>query len=950
MNEKNTIQTLTDICGEFQQIANSLRVPSSEPLVNDIPDIYDNAASLLTTIITCKAGFDPNTNMLKQASEYESNLISAEKSFMKRMEESMNILASKVEDSQSQFKHLGLQIESALKDITKTYEKTLSIVEKKNSNKLLKIEQELNKKTAEHAAEEQKLKDDLKVELSEHLKKVEDEWNQKIKEAENEVSNLQKELHITIHTKQENNLAKNEEIRQLEKSNAIELENETNALKEMKNAQLRILEELNENLDELNKKADEESQKAKEISEELEQKLLNEKKIIMDKNNKELEIYENKKKEKFTELKDMENEFEQRKAAAQLRMKEAEQSYEGKLLFEKDLTQRKIDEINEKLNHEYVPLLNILNQRIIKAEHQRGISLEQLHKSSLETTESNESEIIEMNKRHQEERAKLRAEIRQEKQKLQDLLNQREIDVEQLKRSLEKQVKDAEAEFENREKRHVKQVHEMMDDFERLKKEYEEDTKRRIAEKNKKKEEEVERLKIEHQKRINDLIFQMEQKTIIECEKAYNDGIKEAQIIHQQDINNVKIRINEYNKEMEEMRDSMALLKIKHEERLKKIEADKYQEQEDRIAYLRADFEQEKNFFIQQKKALLLQLKQIKKYKATVENQFELAKKQLDELSVNGPLLSPLDVLRQTFNNVINEMKHQEADLIIDKRNIEKQIGELTNSVDEIGKKIEEKQSEMDQFLKEKQEKLTEYFDSIRNKFEMTFEKVKKKPIDLENEIIPLRKKIEDEIAELQKSLLEKRKEAELEAANLINDKDKKLSILEKELQNEFEKKIEKLKEQHDLEMLKMEEELKDLKKSHEDKMIEIQKKYEADSIEAQKNFKTQKLTRQEEIKKLFQQEKNFQDKLEETPIPQCTDCNNRRETINRLTLRRNELLERMDELSNISIQNDQKVSALFPQRIGASNSKSSLGVTHSPRAPVLRSKSALKKTIITPR
>ena len=154
---------------------------------------------------------------------------------------------------------------------------------------------------------------------------------------------------------------------------------------------------------------------------ELIEQLLNEKKIIMDKNNKELEIYENKKKEKFTELKDMENEFEQRKAAAQLRMKEAEQSYEGKLLFEKDLTQRKIDEINEKLNHEYVPLLNILNQRIIKAEHQREISLEQLHKSSLETTESNESEIIEMNKRHQEERAKLRAEIRQEKQKLQDL-------------------------------------------------------------------------------------------------------------------------------------------------------------------------------------------------------------------------------------------------------------------------------------------------------------------------------------------------------------------------------------------------------------------------------------------------------------------------------------------------------------------------------------------------
>ena len=132
-NEKNTIQTLTDICGQYQQIANSLRVPSSEPLVNDIPDIYDNAASLLTTIITCKAGFDPNTDILKQASEYESSLISAEKSFMKRMEESMNTLALKVEDSQDHFKQIGVQIDSSLKEIAKTYEKTLSIVEKKKS-------------------------------------------------------------------------------------------------------------------------------------------------------------------------------------------------------------------------------------------------------------------------------------------------------------------------------------------------------------------------------------------------------------------------------------------------------------------------------------------------------------------------------------------------------------------------------------------------------------------------------------------------------------------------------------------------------------------------------------------------------------------------------------------------------------------------------------------------
>lgn len=949
-NEKNTIQVLTDICGEYKQIADSLRVPTTEPLVNDIPDIYDNAASLLTTIITCKAGFDPNTNILKQASEYESSLISAEKSFMKKMEESMNLLASKVEDSQDQYKQLGLHIESALNEIPQIFEKALSTIEKKNAYKLIKYEDELNKKSAEYATEEQKLKENFKVTLSEHLKKVDDEWNQKVKNADTEISNLQKELHLAIHSKQENNLAKTEEIRHLEKLNAIELENESNSLKEIKNDELKILEALNSQLEKLNQKAEEESQKAKKISEDLEMKMMEEKKAIIEAHNKELQIYEDQKKEVLKKLKNTENEYEQRKAASQLKMKETEQSYEGKLLQEKDLTQRKIDEVNEKLSHEYVPILNILNQRIIKAEQQRGISLEQLHKSSLETTESNESEIIEMNKRHQEERTKLRAEIRQEKQKLQDILNEREIDVDQLKRDLEKQVQDQEKEFENREKKHQKQISEMLVDFEQLQREYDEDKKRRIEEKNKKKVVEVERLKNEHQLRVNELIYQMEQKTIIDCEKAYNDGIKEAQVIHQTELGNIKTRINEYNKNMEEIRESMILLKIKHEERLKTIENNKMAESEERKAFLRADFEQEINFFIQQKRALLLQLKMIKKKKAAVEGQFEEVKNQLDELSLSGPILSPLDILRQSFNNVLAEMRHQEGDLVIDKRNLEKSIGELQNSVDEIGKKVEDKEQEMDQFLKAKQEKLNGYFDSARKNLERLFENAKNKPIEFENVRNKKRKEIDDEIADLQKDILQLRKETELESENISNLNEKKIKEIENKIQLEFESRLENLREQHNISMEKMKQELESLKKSHENNMNDIQKKFDEDSKEIEIKFKKRKNELLDEKKNLFLQEKNCQDKLEDTPIPQCTDCNNRRQTIDRLSCRRNELLDRLDEISNISIQNDQKIASMFPQRIGAnSNSKSSLSITHSPRVPVLRTKSSLKKTIVTP-
>ena len=93
---KNPIQSLTDVCGELQRMADSLRTPSSDPSDNDIPDIYDLAASLFTAIITCKAGYDPNQNILQEASEFESQLISKEQEFTKKMEYHMNELALKM--------------------------------------------------------------------------------------------------------------------------------------------------------------------------------------------------------------------------------------------------------------------------------------------------------------------------------------------------------------------------------------------------------------------------------------------------------------------------------------------------------------------------------------------------------------------------------------------------------------------------------------------------------------------------------------------------------------------------------------------------------------------------------------------------------------------------------------------------------------------------------------
>ena len=958
--EKNPIQILTDICGQLQRMADSMKVPDPDPLENDIPEIYETAASLLTSIITSKVGFDPNLNVLKQASDYEKDLLTKEKDFVQKMEDNMNQLASKVENAQEQYNKLGILVENTLKDVAKIYENLLSEVDKKNMEKIKSFEEEMKVQVEEHASEEQKIKDDFENELAEHLKAFEKEWVEKVKDADNEVAELQKQVQVAMHLKQEMNQAKLEEIRNLEHANANEIANETKVMNSLKRDEEIELIKLNDQLERLNLEAEEENKKAKRQTEMLEQQMQEEKNKINEINNKELAEIEEELRSLNQKLIDAQNEYDRRKIIANLRMKETEQNYEFKLLQEKEITDKLMNELIEKIRDDYLPKIELVNARILKAEKQKGLSIEELHRASIENTELNENQIIELTKKHQEERNELRAKIRKEKQELQALLDARGTDIEELKNALEGKINEAQNNYDKNEKKHELNVKALLEEFEQKRKEYEEDSKRRVEEAEQKRQTELVRLKNEHNFRVQDLRYRMEQRIKIEGEAAYALGVKEATTQHQRELANINDKIDGYKNQIEAIQQRLRAMGNNHASRLKEIENEKTNELNRNIEILTNEFDKEKNELLRNKKALIMELRKLKKKKEFIEDQIVKMKTRFIEISGNEALISPLDILRQSLAQILAQMNDQESDLIKEKGTIENQIESFKKSIEDLTIQANKKQEELAEFMKHRQETMNAFLASVRSNLEKAFDITKAKPIAYEEERIRLRNQMDDEISQLQKELLNKRKEAEEQSIAMIKNKDEKLIKLENDLQKEFDDRISNLENEHQQRMDKLNQELEDIRSQHEANMLEIQRKYDADVKTLEQNHQKKLDDLYEEKRALYNQEKLLQEKLDNTETPQCSECNNRRETILRLTQRRDDLLERLEEMNNASVQTDHKVSSMFPKRAnpGLTGTKSALGFSQpstsfspkSPRVTMLRNKSAMKKSIITPK
>ena len=946
-SDPNPVQALTDICGEMRQVAESLRDSGNQPGVNDIPEIYETAASLLTQIITFKAGFDPNQNVLQKAAEFDAALLQKEREFVKGMENHMNDLAQRVEALQNDLNKRDSMFESAVKEVSTVLQESLEKVQEKYTRKLERMSEELENECTRKASEEDTLKETFEQRLRERVAEAEAAWKQRIADAENEVVEMKKKLQAAIHAKQEQGIRKNDEMRAIERANAAEVEREREVLEQMKRDADDELAKLQQQLDKLTEEASVEQQKSKKLTETLENQMRQERLEFEAQFAKEVKQSERELDELTGKLLELQTELEVKKAEETVRVREQQTYYDTRLKQEQERTQQMIAEVVEGLNREFRPLIEELDARIFRTERQKYRSKEDINRVSLTQAEGHETEIIDINRKHQEERAQLRTDLRKQKHDLQAVLLERSGDIDNLQQSLEEQLKKLEDELHEMEEDHLTKVACLEAALAEKQRQLDAIKDQNIAAYQKKRESELARLEAEHKNRVKELLFRMEQRMRIESEKAYNDGVKEATAKHQREVSACKTRIANYKKQIEACEKRLVDVRLEHEQRRKDIEASKLGELEQQKRRMREDFERDRLYYLDQRDKIMPKWHTANNRLQELQEAIDRTHKEIETMASSDPIESALDVLRQALSNMLASMKDEETSLTVDKAQKEKALADLQKTTDELRAFADKTERELQEFLDTKDDKFERITSDEKAKWEKALADIEKKKADFENMRKELRDKYSEKIAQYTKEVDDLKKKNQDALDEMKQTHAQQLTDMEKEMSSDHNQAMEKLRKEHEQIIKSLQQQREENRLKHEQAMQDIKTKYEEEAASAEMSFLAQKQALEKEQADLIGQRDATQTQLDSTAIPECQDCKERKATIAKLRERRDNLQDRCNELTKEALASDAKMKSLFPRKVNAKTS-----VTGSPRfaPPVTRPMSATRRSIITPR
>jgi len=223
--------------------------------------------------------------------------------------------------------------------------------------------------------------------------------------------------------------------------------------------------------------------------------------------------------------------------------------------------------------------------------------------------EDNQGEVIDMNRIHQNRRAKLREILRARKHQLQVALASRTSDVEEVKLALEAEIQKAQAELEAVRQRNCEDVSALREALSARQRELDAEKAANFTAYEATRERELERLKREHQARVAEIIFQVERMLSTESEKYYSLGAAEAQNQHHQETALVKTRIAEFRSQVMACELAITELREGHAWKMRAFEDTRRIEIAERKRTMKEEFDADRKAFLSQQRELRTEMK-----------------------------------------------------------------------------------------------------------------------------------------------------------------------------------------------------------------------------------------------------------------------------------------------------------------------------------------------------
>ncbi|OHS99664.1 hypothetical protein TRFO_08295 [Tritrichomonas foetus] len=850
------------------------------------------------------------------------------------MDEKMDTVASKVNSLQDTLKEKEAQLESCLNATQKIHMAEVEKIDAENEEKLKELNEKYLQEKRKLEEKEKNAFADFEKFLAEHLSKISTEWTKKLQTADDKISSYQKELQDLIHNKHQQSSIKNDMLLQEDRRMAAEHERISREFNERKLAADQKIRQLSVELKSLQDSLENESNSAQSKFEALEKNLLNQRKELEDERNQELLALMQKISSLNSDVQNKKLEIDGEKANTAVKIREIEKEYEQKYAFEESETKRLIAEALQAIDNHYNPKISALNKQIEEAELKRGQTLECLRKSALSDVESGENEVAELNKRHDEERKRLRSLLAREKENLNQLLQEKNADIDELKHKMQKELGDSMTNFDAQERLHADEISNLMRQFDEQQKKLSDFQRLTLEQRNRRKADELTRLKQEHEQRKNQILFRVEQQMKIEAEKALNESINQANQEHSQEISSMNTMLLDIKGRMDMLQMKIEGLYKMHNQRLEQM----MQDHDDKLREDLKKIQEEGN----REKANIKDLKQrILSETQEVDRRKELVLKEANELDQN------IQDMHDKFEKKMRMMEHQfsaaKNKIQMEQREVKQKQVQLTNQLDDQKMKIHKlgeiaanKEAEANQFEENYEQNKEKFHKETVEQYEANLNEVKMDPHDFEYEMEDLRDTLTSQMQSLQEQLAAAKENTIKTTKLMMVEREHALEEAEAEMRLQSEERIKQITENHEKRVELMKSEFEATKKAHEEKMADIHKTYKEQIEGNEIQFKNL-------IKELIEEKGNLEkasvkldDQIIELENRECPSCIEKKEVIKVLMIKRDELKVKLDGMHKQVIISEKKMNTLFPET--QKRTTSSL-TTLVPKAKILQPK-----------
>jgi hypothetical protein len=905
MRPSDGAKTLRSVCGEIRELTGLMRSFLSESSSSEVPDVFDGAADLISSVFTIGLDADAPQSFQLGAS-FDALVCERERTFLSRTRAVMASMSTALNELDVRIRRSEANAEVVLSALQSKNDRILRRLDSEHDAKLCVLKSKLAERR--RAADEQQRGafTDFEHRLARRLSAVSEEWNGRLSEADEQIDGYQKELHQIVHSKHAQAIGDRESLAAENRRMGAEHERISRDYKERTKAAVRSIEVLRSKLDTLLETLRQDASSADGKLKRLQDAFMNERRVIeqqraaaladLDAEIASLEVDSEKAAEQLAGMPEateeqkqiMNSQFEAKKSRARGDLNARTDGMKAQLDLEyREVIQKLTEQIDDAASNERV-LSNSLARELEKAEGAAGQEVRAFQRTRLI------------------EEDRLRA-IREEKEtQLAELTAAADSDITSFKNSNQQKLGVAMTEYDDLERAHASEITAIMIQFDNQQQKLAELHRAAIEERDRERAEALHALQKAHEQRRQAILDQIQNRMRDEGERELRESLRISEDQHMEEVESVKDVLQMMASRMQELQEKIAQLQIEQTEARAMLAGQEEDQKLRRQEALDASLE----VLRQARERHLGEVEEIDRRKEIVLREADKINGEIQLL--NDSLQVKMTQLEFQYGMSGRQLKSGVEQFEVQGRRLNNKIDIQKLKMQEVDHSTAERQQET-QRLEDGFDTTREgYVKEVQEEMEATLRLVKSEPADVFDEIRSLKKALTAELEDLMRDIEAAKAKTIRITDRLMMERAHLLDEMELQLRVEFEERSRSLTVQCERRMEVMNADFSEADNVHRHQMVQLKLTIDKRAKMTRDEFLAQIDELQSQKECLIREQHTLDESIASLMHRECPMCGEKRKLLNMFKTNEGHLCAQIRSLRIQGGKSDEMMDKIF--------------------------------------